>query len=421
MRGFMSAADVLTFSDDKFYNYVRNLLGEATAGVLNVQCINNEPSFLLIENICELIELGSNSEELEEIRKKTTFAYRDGSYRVKIGIKNYLNYLNKLLSSKVEEENKKIRNSQNAVKITDSTLLMQEEENNPISQQSTTTIDTTLSLIEISPDPALHTSTTKINSISPFVETETNLSLQPLTTTETSQMFDQLPISTSVTSPEPINKINLRTPALLSKDDHTEFLLNLVKKWNQANKDLHFGQIQLVPDIDYKINITHDNNVLQGIIICNCGTRVKLRTRSGKFQITNFYKHLRTPSCSMMKEKKKNYNEQNQSTDNTNDNDCINTTDNDDDNTDNDVDNMDDDVDNIDDDVDNMDNDVHNMNDSQQIVSQQTLLEISTNVLASQPSQVDASLLSTRTNAKRNSSHLRVTSSQQSSSKKRKT
>ncbi|CAF4150569.1 unnamed protein product [Adineta steineri] len=356
--------DILTFSDDKFYNYVRNLLGEATAGVLNAQCINNVPSFLLSENICELIELGSNSEELEEIRKKTTFAYRDGSYRVKI----------------VEEENKKIRNSQNAVKITDSTLLMQEEENNPTSQQLTTTMNTTLSLIEIAPDPSSQPLITIINSTSPFIETETNPPLQPLSTTESSQMLDQVPISTSVTSPEPINKINSRSPALLSKDDHAEFLLNLVNKWSQANKDLYFGQIELIPDIDYKINIAHDNNVLQGIIICNCGTRAF------------------THSIMLYDERKeRKYNEQNQSADNTNDNDCINTTDNDDDNTDNDVDNI---------------------NDGQLMASQQPLLEINTNVLSSQPSQADVTLLSTTKNARRNSSHLKATSSQQSSSKR---
>ncbi|CAF3818223.1 unnamed protein product [Adineta steineri] len=357
--------DILTFSDDKFYNYVKNLLGEATAGGLNAQCINNVPSFLLSENICELIELGSNSEELEEIRKKTTFAYRDGSYRVKI----------------VEEENKKIRNLQKTVKTTDSVLsISEEEENNPTSQQLTTTMNTTLSLIEITPDPSSQPLITIINSTSPFVETETNLSLQPLTTTETSQMFDQLPISTSVTSSEPINKINLRTPALLSKDDHAEFLLNLVNKWSQANKDLYFGQIELLPDIDYKINIAHDNNVLQGIIICNCGTRAF------------------TQSIMLYGERKeKKYNEQNQSADNSNDNDCINNMDNDGDNTDNDVDNI---------------------NDGQQMASQQPLLEINTNVLSSQPSQADVTLLSTTKNAKRNSSYLTATSSQQSSSKR---
>ncbi|CAF4106004.1 unnamed protein product [Adineta steineri] len=357
--------DILTFSDDKFYNYVKNLLGEATAGVLNAQCINNVPSFLLSENICELIELGSNSEELEEIRKKTTFAYRDGSYRVKI----------------VEEENKKIRNLQKTVKTTDSVLsISEEEENNPTSQQLTTTMNTTLSLIEITPDPSSQPLITIINSTSPFIETETNPSLQPLSTSESSQMLDQVPISTSVTSPEPMNKINSRSPALLSKDDHAEFLLNLVNKWSQANKDLYFGQIELIPDIDYKINIAHDNNVLQGIIICNCGTRAF------------------TQSIMLYGERKeKKYNEQNQSADNSNDNDCINNMDNDGDNTDNDVDNI---------------------NDGQQMASQQPLLEINTNVLSSQPSQADVTLLSTTKNAKRNSSYLTATSSQQSSSKR---
>ena len=38
---------------------------------------------------------------------------------------------------------------------------------------------------------------------------------------------------------------------------------SLMKKWTENNKeDLHFDQIELIPDIDYTISITFNNNVV---------------------------------------------------------------------------------------------------------------------------------------------------------------
>ncbi len=159
-----------------------------------------------------------------------------------------------------------------------------------------------------------------------------------------------------------------------------------MKKWTENNKeDLHFDQIELIPDIDYTISIKFNNNVVEGVVNCKCGVRIKLRTRNDKLQITNFYKHLRTPSCSMMREKKRQYDEQNQSPIYINSNDKN-----------------------------------KNMNDNRRTASQQPLSEITTNALTSQRHRADIISLSTTNNPKRNSSNLRAASSQQSSTKRHK-
>jgi hypothetical protein len=78
-----------------------------------------------------------------------------------------------------------------------------------------------------------------------------------------------------------------------------------VKKWTEYSKEnLHLDQLELKPDVDYTISITDNNNVIEGAIKCRCGTRIRLNRRDGKFQITNFYKHLRSATCFVMKEKK---------------------------------------------------------------------------------------------------------------------
>jgi hypothetical protein len=47
--------DVLIFTDEKFHNFVKELLGESTADLLNIQAINNVPSFLLSDNIADVV------------------------------------------------------------------------------------------------------------------------------------------------------------------------------------------------------------------------------------------------------------------------------------------------------------------------------------------------------------------------------
>ncbi|CAF4266965.1 unnamed protein product, partial [Rotaria sordida] len=95
--------------------------------------------------------------------------------------------------------------------------------------------------------------------------------------------------------------------SILTQENHAEFVYNLIKKWVQDNKEnFNFNELELKPDIDYTLTITDNNNVVEGVIRCKCGVKIKLRKKGDKFQITNFYKHLRSLTCSMMREKKRN-------------------------------------------------------------------------------------------------------------------
>ncbi|CAF4339400.1 unnamed protein product, partial [Rotaria magnacalcarata] len=227
---------------------------------------------------------------------------------------------------------------------------------------------------------------TTINSTSPASSTKEINPTSPSLTTEINPVSQQLLTTIIPTSPKPLNVINSRSPPLMTKDDHVEFLLNLMKKWTECNKEnLHFDQIELIPDIDYTINITFNNNVVEGVVNCKCGVQIKLRTRNGKLKITNFYKHLRTPSCSMMREKKRQYDEQNQLPIDINSNDRN-----------------------------------KNMNDNRRTASQKPLSEITTNTSTSQRHQTDIIVLSMTNSPKRNSSNSRAANSQQSSAKRHK-
>ena len=206
--------DVLTFTDEKFYGFVKEMLGQTAVDLLQIQAINNVPSFLLSHDVCAVIELDIDSQELDDLRRKICFRCRDGSYHVKIGIKNDFKYLKELLLSKLKE-NKKTK---------------------PKPRQVTTKIYSTSSILT----------------------------------------------------------------------NHTEFAYNLINKWVEDNKEnFNCDELELTPDVDYTLTISDNDDDIQGVIKCKCGVKIKLRKIDNRFQMTNFYKHLRSLTCSMIREKKK--------------------------------------------------------------------------------------------------------------------
>ncbi|CAF1189710.1 unnamed protein product [Didymodactylos carnosus] len=80
--------DVLTFTDARFYDFVKEILGETEADLLKMQAINNVPSFLLTDDICGVLELDIDSQELDDLRKKISFRLKDGTVIVKAGVKS---------------------------------------------------------------------------------------------------------------------------------------------------------------------------------------------------------------------------------------------------------------------------------------------------------------------------------------------
>jgi len=347
--------DVLSYTDDKFYYFVKELLGQSAADLLRIQAINNVPSFLLSDDVCDIIEFVVGSEEIDALREKISFAFRDGTYHVKIGIRNNFRYLNKLLSMKLEEENREKRNS----------------------QKTTTKINSTSSSLTTETNsPALPL--TKITSTSPSSSIETNSTSPSLETTS----YSMPPLLRTT--------INSRTSPS-TKDEHIDFILNLMKKWTENSKEnLHLDQLELKPDVDYTISVTDNNNVIEGAIKCKCGTRIRLRRRYGKFQITNFYKHLRSVTCFMIKEKKKQHDQQKQLSNNTSSNNNNSSTDDD------------------------------QSAASSSITSQQPLSNMTINESTSEPRRTNIISLSTASGTKRNSSNLKATSSSQPSAKKQK-
>ncbi|CAF0992379.1 unnamed protein product, partial [Didymodactylos carnosus] len=63
-----------------------------------------------------------------------------------------------------------------------------------------------------------------------------------------------------------ITTTSITTPILITIDDHKEFILNSIKKWARDNKEnLSFDELELKPDVDYILNLTDNNNIIEGL------------------------------------------------------------------------------------------------------------------------------------------------------------
>lgn len=93
--------DVFSLSHDEFYGMIQKLAGEQMVHILKVQLISSTQSLLRTTNVFEIFDI--NCPTLSKIRKESCFQLDDGSFVVKSGLKNNLDYLLSLLKSKQQQ------------------------------------------------------------------------------------------------------------------------------------------------------------------------------------------------------------------------------------------------------------------------------------------------------------------------------
>ncbi|CAF1537185.1 unnamed protein product [Rotaria magnacalcarata] len=99
------------------------------------------------------------------------------------------------------------------------------------------------------------------------------------------------------------------SPSLpLTLDEHKTYLLNFIRQWCNDNKEyLNLDEFDLKEGIDFVFDFSNPNDNLQGTVHCKCGTRINLGKNGPKFQLSNFYKHLKDSKClNILELKKKN-------------------------------------------------------------------------------------------------------------------
>ncbi|CAF1345205.1 unnamed protein product [Rotaria sordida] len=237
--------DVLSYTDQDFYNFVEMFLGKLHARLLSYLHISSVPCFLLTENPCAILTLDIDDEVLEQLSQETCIKLKNNQLIVKPGVENSFKCLKELLKKKIEEHMKTTKRN--------------------IKQQVITVANT--------------------NSTQSF-------SLSSSMSTSSPSLF------TSSCSP-------------LTIDEHHQYLLNCIRQWCIDNKaNLRFNEFELKEDVDFTFIFSNINNFLEISIQCKCGSKINLGKNAEKFQLSNYYKHLKDTRCSHMNALKKKAQEQ---------------------------------------------------------------------------------------------------------------
>ncbi|CAF1509223.1 unnamed protein product, partial [Rotaria sp. Silwood1] len=243
---------VLYLTDDDFYDFIKKQLGYHQSRLLEIQKISCTSVFLMTDDICDALELDIDCKELNDLKEELCFKLKDGSFIVRPGIKNSFGCLKTVM-----------------MKLTEDKLKEQSKRKNPSTTTRTDLVSAT---------------------INPLTTTSSNLTSTTTNTSTEINVVEPLPPSTSQ----------------LSIDDHKQYLLNLLKQWFLHQKEnLKLDKLDFTDGIDFHLNVLNNNNNINATIVCNCGILIKLPSKDGKIQLSNYYKHLRDSKCLHMKEKRK--------------------------------------------------------------------------------------------------------------------
>ena len=94
---------------------------------------------------------------------------------------------------------------------------------------------------------------------------------------------------------------------VLDERYHRDFIVETLNEWIERNRhSININDAILSENDDYKIFFDFNGQTHNVYIICSCRVKVQLVKNNEHFSLSNYYKHLKTTSCLMMKKKKRN-------------------------------------------------------------------------------------------------------------------
>ncbi|CAF1369097.1 unnamed protein product [Rotaria sp. Silwood1] len=110
--------DVLSYTDQDFYNFVEMFLGKLHAHLLSYLHINSVPCFLLTENPCSIFSLDIEDEVLEQLSREICIKLKNNQLIVKPRVENSFKCLKDLLLKKIEQDMKRTKQNSKQQTVT---------------------------------------------------------------------------------------------------------------------------------------------------------------------------------------------------------------------------------------------------------------------------------------------------------------
>ncbi|CAF2137499.1 unnamed protein product [Rotaria magnacalcarata] len=223
-------SNIMSLCDDNLIDFVKEEAGHAAATLLELQGINSVKSVLMTDDVCAIMNMKSKS--LDVFKNKYGYMQDDGTCIIQPGAKGNIEYLMSLLKTKCVDDAKLVKSSKQ----------------NQLSSSLTTTTNTSSTIRK-----------------------------------PTSSIL-------SDSSPETI----LSNSYSLSLAEHKSYIIDTLNNWCKNNKSKDNNErFSLVEGKDYFISLQNDSTrTLKCNIKWSCEKWTTLVFRRGKFQLSNFYRHL---------------------------------------------------------------------------------------------------------------------------------
>ena len=99
--------DIFSYTDTKFYDVVKRIVGESAADLLEIQSIRSTDLLLQIPDVFAILNIKCSA--LNSLKEKICLRTDDDLYIVKPGIKSLVNYFYELIIKKQDENIKLFR------------------------------------------------------------------------------------------------------------------------------------------------------------------------------------------------------------------------------------------------------------------------------------------------------------------------
>ncbi|CAF4684069.1 unnamed protein product, partial [Rotaria sp. Silwood2] len=92
---------------------------------------------------------------------------------------------------------------------------------------------------------------------------------------------------------------------VMNEINHHDFIIRTLNEWFEKHyMELNITNTSLIDNEDFKILFITNGSSEEACILCSCRAKVHLTKFRQNFSLSNYYKHMKSKSCTMIKKKK---------------------------------------------------------------------------------------------------------------------
>ncbi|CAF3316170.1 unnamed protein product [Rotaria sp. Silwood2] len=109
---------------------------------------------------------------------------------------------------------------------------------------------------------------------------------------------------TQIVATPSVHQHSMETAGPINKLNNCNIILRILNEWYDKNcHAMNISNGKLIENEDFRLLIT-SNGSLEEACISSCGVKVQLPKIREYFSLSNYYKHMKSKNCSMIKKKK---------------------------------------------------------------------------------------------------------------------